>query len=280
MSSARKPSGSVSGGSVASRASTTYDVVSARSPVPGLDPADALAAQPAAGGHAQRRLVAGLDLGLDPPVAEPALARLGQRVVGQQPHRPGGVARGPRCPREQRPGELARRPSAVRRTSTQPTSLAVGLDDEARPPSGPSSYAACQPLDRRPLPLGRHAVDRPAEPVRDHLVVAGDRLRDVLVAPGPQRHHAVGQRRLLGTWARVTLATAGRGGSKPRHEAPERTGRSSPGSVTVAARLSQRACGTRRWRAAARPWWRTRAGRPARPRPPSTAPRLPTPEPV
>ena len=103
--------------------------------VAALDPAQALAAQPAAGGHAQRRLVVGLDLGLDPPVPQPALPRLGQRVVGQHPHRPRGVPP-PAMPLEQHPRELAHPvgPSAARPRS-RPACRRPRR--RTRPPSGP-----------------------------------------------------------------------------------------------------------------------------------------------
>ena len=238
--------------------------------VAALDPAQALAAQPAAGGHAQRRLVVGLDLGLDPPVPQPALPRLGQRVVGQHPHRAGGVP-APAMPLEQHPRQLAHpvgRPLHVHAADQ----LRRRPRRRTRPPSGPSSYAVCQ----RSMAARCRSGVTPSTGQPNQCAItsswpatasstSSSRQRRSVTSPSVR----VGCSGTSGTpdpnhrWSR-------RAEGSSRNPAGGRVSVHSPGFVTGAARPPQPAvaCGTTRWRAAARPRWRTRAGRPARPRPP------------
>ena len=85
-----EPLGLVSGGSVASRARTTSDAVSARSPSR-AEPPDALAPQPGPGGDPLRARCRARP-GPRPGVPEVALALLGERVVDQRPRRARGVS--------------------------------------------------------------------------------------------------------------------------------------------------------------------------------------------
>ena len=130
-------SGSVLGGSVASRASTTIGGGVGAVGHPGHDPLDALAAQPGAGGDAQRPLVARVDLGLDPlrargrrPRSRRAAARPGWRSPGRARRRTASRTarrrrRRPGAPRRcRRPLRRARRRSspASARRRTPPAS--------------------------------------------------------------------------------------------------------------------------------------------------------------
>ncbi len=69
-------------------------------------PSYTFAAQAGAGGDAQRRGVVGLDVGLDPAQAEPALAALGEGEVGHHLDGTRGVAAAA-LPGGQRPGQLS-----------------------------------------------------------------------------------------------------------------------------------------------------------------------------
>ena len=156
FSSARKPSGSVE--RRVARQPRQHDVRRRLGPVavPALDPAHALAAQPAAGRDAQRRLVVGLDLGLDPPVPQPPRAR--SRTARS---RPASAPPGWRTPARGAPGTApttARpRPSAAaaRRRCPRPASR--------RPRSTNATTDRSVGVRRAPVARSR-AASAPASP--------------------------------------------------------------------------------------------------------------------
>ena len=162
----------------------------------GLDAAYSLTAETGPRRHPQRSLVAGLHLRLDARVAEAALARLRERVVGQQPDGPGGQAATPpslgRAPRTARP-----RPCSRCRMSTLPASPSRVLDREPdhRPVRRRTSLAS------RGSPVCMRSGVTPSSGQPNQwaisVVVTGDRLRDVLVTPRPERDLTVGEGRLL-----------------------------------------------------------------------------------
>ena len=207
------------------------------------DPLGALATQAGPGGDPGGGHVVRLDLRLDALQAE-----LAERVVGQQPDRPGGVAVAA-VAGVQHPGQAARRPSPVADLDAA-HQLALVLDHEAhhRPALG---VAAAPRLDHLPVLLHRRSDLREAEPVRDLLVVAGHRRLDVLVPPRAQQHDAVGQLRLravvrpgVGVQSGVGLSRAHAAASATRSRAaaparwPTRAGR----ARTAAARSPHRGC--------------------------------------
>ena len=161
-----------------------HDVLLGLGAVPGAgdDALHALAAQAAAGGHAHRALVAGLDARLHAAQSQAALAGVGQRPVGERPDGPGGVPAAA-VPGVQGPGQLAG--VLVEATHVDAADQVAGvLEREAdqRAVVAPAAPA----LDGGGVGLAARDLLEP-EPVVDQLVVARDREVDVLVAPGPQQ---------------------------------------------------------------------------------------------